>query len=41
MENKHKNDCIKCSVSQCQNNMVTENYCSLSSISVGTHEENP
>ena len=40
MDNKHKNDCIRCSVAQCQHNMVTENFCSLDSISVGTHEEN-
>ncbi len=38
---KHKNDSIKCTVSQCQHNMVTENYCSLGCISVGTHESNP
>jgi hypothetical protein len=41
MENKNKNSSIKCSVSQCQHNMVTENYCSLNCISVGTHEANP
>ncbi|MBO4877218.1 MAG: DUF1540 domain-containing protein [Ruminococcus sp.] len=36
-----KNECIKCSVSQCLHNLVTEDYCSLSSISVGTHESDP
>ncbi len=41
MENKKKNDNIKCTVSQCQHNMVTEDYCSLGCISVGTHEANP
>ena len=41
MDNKQKNDSIKCTVSQCQHNMVTENYCSLGCISVGTHESNP
>lgn len=41
MENKHKNDSIKCTVSQCQHNMVTESYCSLGCINVGTHEDNP
>ncbi len=41
MENKHKNDSIKCTVKQCQHNMVTENYCSLGCICVGTHESNP
>ena len=41
MDNKQKNDCIKCTVSQCKHNMVTENYCYLGCISVGTHESNP
>ena len=41
MEDQKKNENIKCSVSQCRHNMVTENYCSLDCISVGTHEENP
>ncbi|MBO5318743.1 MAG: DUF1540 domain-containing protein [Ruminococcus sp.] len=41
MENKKKNDNIRCTVTQCQHNCVTENYCSLNSISVGTHEANP
>ena len=41
MENKTKNSSIKCSVSQCKYNMVTEDYCSLNCISVGTHEANP
>ena len=41
MENKHKNENIRCTVSQCQHNMVTEDYCSLGCISVGTHEDNP
>lgn len=41
MDNKHKNDSIRCTVSQCQHNMVTENYCSLGCISVGTHESDP
>lgn len=40
MEN-HKNPSIKCTVSQCQYNMVSENYCVLDSIHVGTHEKNP
>jgi hypothetical protein len=41
MNNKQKNDCIRCTVSQCKYNMVTEDYCSLGCISVGTHESNP
>ncbi|MBR5478739.1 MAG: DUF1540 domain-containing protein [Clostridia bacterium] len=35
------NQSIKCTVSQCQYHCNTENYCSLSSIKVGTHETNP
>ena len=38
---KCKNESIRCSVSQCKHNMVTEDYCSLDSISVGTHEDDP
>lgn len=41
MEMKKKNDNIKCSVTQCKHNMVTENYCSLDCICVGTHEAHP
>ncbi len=41
MENMKKNDNIKCTVSQCKYNMVTEDYCSLGCITVGTHEANP
>lgn len=39
--NKCKNESIKCSVSQCKHNMVTEDYCCLDCISVGTHEDDP
>lgn len=35
------NKSIKCSVTQCENHCSTEDYCSLSSIQVGTHEANP
>lgn len=41
MDNKHKNENIRCTVTQCQNNMVTENYCCLNCVSIGTHEANP
>ena len=41
MDNKRKNDNIKCTVSQCEHNMVTENYCSLNCVCIGTHEDNP
>lgn len=36
-----KNSNIRCSVSQCRHNLVAENYCTLDSISVGTHEADP
>ncbi len=41
MNEMKKNSNIKCTVSQCKNNMVTENYCCLDCICVGTHEANP
>lgn len=41
MDNKKKNSNIKCSVAQCKHNMVTEDYCRLDCICVGTHESNP
>lgn len=41
MDNQKKNSSIKCDVSQCRHNLVTENYCSLDCISVGTHEKDP
>lgn len=34
------NECIKCSVEECKFNSNKE-YCTLSQISVGTHESNP
>ncbi|MBR5683080.1 MAG: DUF1540 domain-containing protein [Ruminococcus sp.] len=41
MEDQKKNKSIKCDVSQCRHNLVSEHYCSLDCISVGTHEDNP
>ena len=41
MEIKKKNSNIHCSVTQCKHNMVSENYCGLDCICVGTHESNP
>ena len=35
-----KNKCIKCSVHQCKHN-VDNQYCTLSSIKIGTHESCP
>ncbi len=39
--NCHANKCIECTVNQCAHHCGTENYCSLDSILVGTHECNP
>ena len=39
--NMKKNESIKCSVNQCRFNNSSENYCTLSTIKVGTHESNP
>lgn len=36
-----KNSSIKCSVEQCKHHAGEENYCTLDSINVGTHEMNP
>ena len=41
MNEMKKNSNIKCTVSQCRNNMVTEDYCCLDCIHVGTHETDP
>lgn len=35
------NRAIECSVQQCTNHCQQENYCSLDTIKVGTHEMNP
>ena len=35
------NENIKCTVSQCRNHAGEKDYCTLSSIMVGTHESNP
>lgn len=36
-----KNDCIRCSINNCEYHCQSENYCSLDEIKVGTHESNP
>lgn len=35
------NKCIRCTVTQCQHHCSGQNYCSLDTIQVGTHESNP
>ena len=39
--NCNANNSIKCTVNQCKYHCGDKNYCSLESISVGTHESNP
>ena len=36
-----KNSSIQCTVSQCKHNAVSEHYCTLDAIRVGSHEKNP
>lgn len=35
------NECIKCTVAQCKNHCKTKDYCSLSCVTIGTHESSP
>ncbi len=35
------NNSIGCTVQQCKYNAMTQNYCTLKKIMVGTHEANP
>ncbi|MBQ9986551.1 MAG: DUF1540 domain-containing protein [Oscillospiraceae bacterium] len=39
--NENANKSIHCSVTSCKHHCDSVNYCSLSSIQVGTHEQNP
>jgi hypothetical protein len=41
MDKSNYNHSIKCSVTQCSNHADSADYCALSQISVGTHENNP
>lgn len=36
-----KNSSIQCTVTQCKHNCGNENYCTLNTIRVGSHESNP
>lgn len=36
-----KNKAIECSVTNCTNHCGYDNYCSLASVQIGTHEPNP
>jgi len=39
--NQKANQCIKCTVQQCKYHNNSMDYCTLDSITVGTHECNP
>lgn len=41
VDNSHCNQSIHCTVTNCKYHNDTKNYCSLNSITVGTHEPNP
>lgn len=41
MTNSFANKCIKCTVYECKNHNNTQDYCSLQTIKIGTHEANP
>lgn len=40
-EDYNANHCIHCTVHDCKYHCGKENYCSLDSINVATHEDNP
>lgn len=37
----YANKCIECTVNSCEHHCQNQNYCSLDSIRVVTHESNP
>lgn len=41
MNCNNENKCIRCSVSQCKYHCTSSNYCTLDTVSIGTHEANP
>lgn len=41
MDCNKANHSIKCTVDQCQYHCGTENYCTLNTVDIGTHEANP
>ncbi len=41
MERFKANKSIKCSVAQCEHHCDSEEYCSLDTVTIGTHETNP
>lgn len=36
-----ENKCIRCSVQQCKFHCDSSDYCTLDTVSIGTHEANP
>lgn len=39
--NTNKNESIQCTIKNCTHHAVSEDYCTLDKIKVGTHEMNP
>lgn len=35
------NECIRCTVGQCRHHCGSQNYCSLATVQIGTHEAAP
>ena len=40
-DNSYANECIKCTVKSCKHHNESENYCSLDTVRIGTHEPHP
>ena len=41
LNENHENHCIHCSVKDCKYHCGADNYCSLDSIRIASHEKNP
>lgn len=41
MSEKKCNHCIECDVTECRHHDACENYCTLNTVKIGTHEGNP
>lgn len=41
MMSEGKNECIQCSINNCEYHAQNIDYCTLDQIKVGTHEDNP
>ena len=39
MDKTNKNHSIRCTVTSCENHNMSENYCALDTVNIGTHAE--